>query len=169
MASKCYDMWILRAQAIIFPPSNHLPLRMPPPISLVTLRNGLHRLKEASRKRKEDLEAHLSRSEKISSEDENWLDTEANHIDKQALVDTLKEAPDYEAALKVLTPAQNGLVKKLGELAYEGARSETTQTGGSGKKVSGTEPPAISKKRKSEFSHLTSRAHLNLAQFCRAP
>ncbi len=86
---------------------------MPPSVSLVTLKNGLHLLKEASHKRKEELEACLSRSEKISSEDEDWLDNEANHVDEQTLVDSLQDAPDYEAALKKLLPAQSELAEKL--------------------------------------------------------
>ncbi len=155
-----------------------------PSVSLVTLKNGLHRLKEASRKRKQDLETRLSRSEKISSEDEHWLDNEANHVDEDALVTSLQEAADYEAALKKLTPLQNGLAEKLRKLAYDSVRSEPSQASGSGKakengsgkgkdKVSGAEVLAsIPKKRKRELFELTSETSITglncRAHQCRA-
>ena len=67
---------------------------------LQVLKGGLSKLKETIKKRKESLLQVLQLWEqKISSEDEDWLDQEANFVDEEAIVDMLENASDYERAL----------------------------------------------------------------------
>lgn len=112
------------------------------------------RLKDGSRKRKDDLQAQLARTEKISSEDEAWLNNDANHVEEEALVNDLQGAEDYDAALQKLTSAQKEMTENLRRLAYEGVqRTESCQAEGKEKKVQGkAEHHAASKnlKRKRE-------------------
>ena len=55
-------------------------------VSLITLKNGLKQLKDATRQRQDALNARLARSETLSSDEEHWLDNMANHVDEQALI-----------------------------------------------------------------------------------
>jgi len=54
--------------------------------------------------------------EKISAEEEEWLDTDANLVDEEAVIDLLEKAPDYEHGLMQLNSQQKSLVDKLVEL-----------------------------------------------------
>lgn len=59
----------------------------------------------------------LARNEKISDDDENWLDHEANTIDEQRVLDILEAASDYEKEVEKLDANSKGIVKKLREWA----------------------------------------------------
>ena len=83
---------------------------------LQVLKGGLSKLKETVKKRKESLLLRLREQQKISSEDEDWLDQEANFVDKEALVDMLENASDYKRALSKLDPKQKPLLERLIEL-----------------------------------------------------
>lgn len=125
---------------------------MTPTVSLTTLKKGLHCLEEATRKRKEQIQTQLADSGKISTEDENWLDNEANHVDEWTLIGCLTDAVDFNKAFQDLTPAQKILADKLRKLAYDAARPAQTQTGAPAEKLTGAEQLAkVSKKRKREF------------------
>ena len=82
-------------------------------IPLDVLKSGLDKLKSQFQGRKNDLLARLSRKEKLSAEDEEWLDHDANLVDEEALVDTLDEASDYERKLAMLDTNKRSLVQKL--------------------------------------------------------
>lgn len=141
---------------------------MPHLVSLVTLRIGLQKLTDATREKKEAIQRRLSRSEKISREEEDWLDNEANHVDEQALVHALQEAPSYDAAFNKLSPTQYEMVQKLEKLAIDGTRTlaETAQAVG---KLSGSEQlEAISKKRKSELLKFVNESESKFRLKCRA-
>ena len=83
---------------------------------LQVLKGGLSKLKETVKKRKESLLSRLREQQKISSEDEDWLDQEANFVDEEALVDMLENASDYERAVSKLDPKQKPLLERLIEL-----------------------------------------------------
>ena len=53
----------------------------------------------------------------ISSQDEQWLDFEANLVDEQQVLEALESASDYEQGFERLDEGQKGLVKKLCEAA----------------------------------------------------
>jgi len=76
---------------------------------------GLTKLKQTVKKQKESLLLQLQ-EQKISLEDEHWLDQEANFVDEEALVDMLENASDYECALSRLDPKQKPLFKRLIEV-----------------------------------------------------
>ncbi|KAJ7690989.1 hypothetical protein B0H17DRAFT_1201339 [Mycena rosella] len=103
-------------------------------MSLETLRKGLATLKEGVKKRKDALALRLKKREKMSKEDEAWLDNAANHVDEDALIVTLENASDSERGLSHLDSKQKGMVQKLKEIA-----------GG------GEEAAEMSRKRKSEI------------------
>jgi ribosome assembly protein YihI (activator of Der GTPase) len=61
-------------------------------MSLEILRKGLTVFKKHVKKRKDALLEHLKQSEKISEEDADWLDNQANHVDEEALIHNLETA-----------------------------------------------------------------------------
>ncbi|KAF8218482.1 hypothetical protein L208DRAFT_1350977 [Tricholoma matsutake] len=69
---------------------------------LQVLKGGLSKLKETVKKWKESLLLWLQEWQKISSEDEDWLNQEANFVDEEALIDILENASDYKCALSML-------------------------------------------------------------------
>ena len=85
------------------------------------LQKGLTNLKDFIKARRDNLLACLNGKEKISDEDEEWLDNAGNMIDEEAVqvVDLLKNASDYEHGLTELTSQQTFLVEKLKELSGE--------------------------------------------------
>jgi hypothetical protein len=83
---------------------------------LQVLKGGLSKLKETIKERKESLLSRLQKQQTISSEDEAWLDQEANLVDEEALVDALEKASDYERVLSKLDPKQRPLLERLMEL-----------------------------------------------------
>ena len=46
-------------------------------------------------------------------EDEEWLNGEANLIDKAAVVELLEKAPNYQSGFATLTSQQRSLMEKL--------------------------------------------------------
>jgi hypothetical protein len=66
--------------------------------------------------RKDNLLACLNRKEKISDEDEEWLDNACNLVDKEAVVDLLENVSDFECGLTWLTSQQKSVIEKLKEL-----------------------------------------------------
>lgn len=83
---------------------------------LEVLKAGLARLKETIKTRKDALSTRLSNRERISEEDEHWLDNEANFVNEDAIVDLLDKASDYERGLERLDSQQKILLEKLKEL-----------------------------------------------------
>jgi hypothetical protein len=76
-----------------WPPSN---LAVPDCLLMSNLKNPLHvlqkglaKLKDAVKGRKDNLLACLNGKEKISDEDEEWLDNAGNLVDEEAIVDLL--------------------------------------------------------------------------------
>ena len=58
----------------------------------------------------------------ILSQDEKWLDQEANFVDEQQVLDALEKASDHERGLEHLDDKQKGLVRKLWEMAGDLAK-----------------------------------------------
>ena len=63
------------------------------------------------------LQAQLAEKKSISSEDERWLDHEANLVDEQRVLEALEDASDYEQGFARLDGEQKGIVRKLQEAA----------------------------------------------------
>jgi hypothetical protein len=83
---------------------------------LDVLKSGLTKLKNLTKTKKDDLLARLHQKEKISTEEEEWLDNAANPVDEEAIIDLLENASDYERGLTRLNSQQKSLVNKLKEL-----------------------------------------------------
>ncbi|KAF8488159.1 hypothetical protein F5888DRAFT_1639369 [Russula emetica] len=81
------------------------------------LKDGLAKFSKKIKDRKDDINAKLSRRETISSADEQWLDYEANTVDKQRILDDLEAASDYKRGFAQLDETGKGIVKKLTEWA----------------------------------------------------
>jgi hypothetical protein len=62
---------------------------------LDVLKKGLSKLKTSIKERKDNLLAFLNRKEKISDEDEEWLDNAGNMVDEEAVVNLLENTSDY--------------------------------------------------------------------------
>ena len=84
---------------------------------LEVLQKGLKVLTDRVKTRKEALEAQLAEGKAISSQDEQWLDHEANLVDEQRVLEALETASDYEQGFARLDDGQKGLVKRLREAA----------------------------------------------------
>ena len=89
------------------------------PKPLEILKQGFWNLSQKIKKRKDELDAKLKRSETISSADEQWLDNEANIIDEQCVLEQLESASDYERGVTHLDDKGKAIVKKLKEWAGE--------------------------------------------------
>ena len=81
------------------------------PNPLNVLKEGLRKLQVQIQGRKNNL--HLHRNEKISEEDEQWLDQDANLVDEEALIDMLEKVSDYERKLASFDIQKRSLIQKL--------------------------------------------------------
>lgn len=81
------------------------------------LKSGLTNPKNLMKTKKDDLLACLHRREKISVNEEEWLDNATNPVDEEAVVVLLKNASDYEHRLTRLNLQEKSLVEKLKELS----------------------------------------------------
>jgi hypothetical protein len=81
------------------------------------LKKGLKVLENQVRTKKEMLQAQLAERKSISSQDEQWLDHDANLVDELRVLEALENASDYERAFEGLDSGQRGVVRKLCEAA----------------------------------------------------
>ena len=65
------------------------------PNPIATLKKGLVEFSKKIKARKDKLTDKLAKNEKISDDDEHWLDHEANMVDEQRVLDALEAASDY--------------------------------------------------------------------------
>ena len=82
---------------------------------LEVLRKGLNILKNRVKAKKEALQAQLAAKKSISSQDEQWLDHDANLVDEQQVLEVLEDASDYERGFARLDGEQKGITRKLQE------------------------------------------------------
>ena len=87
------------------------------PYPISTLKKGLAQFSKKIKARKDKLMDMLAKNEKISDDDEHWLDHEANTVDEQHVLDILEAASDYEKEVGRLDANSKGFVKKLWELS----------------------------------------------------
>jgi hypothetical protein len=93
---------------------------MPEPLEI--LKRGLDILQGQFKAKKESLQAQLADKKSISSQEEKWLDYEANLVDEQRVVEALEQASDYERGLEQLDDVQKGLVRRLREAAGDASK-----------------------------------------------
>ena len=87
------------------------------PNPIATLKKGLVEFSKKIKARKDKLTDKLAKNEKISDDDEHWLDHEANTVDEQRVLDALEAASDYKKEIGRLDENSKGIVKKLQEWA----------------------------------------------------
>jgi len=76
---------------------------------LEVLKKGLGVLKNQVKTRKETLQK-LAKREKLTSEDETWLDTSGNLVEEGCVIETLESASDYERGLGRMGEQEKGVV-----------------------------------------------------------
>jgi hypothetical protein len=59
----------------------------------------------------------LAEKKSILSQEEKWLDNDANLVDEQQVLEALEKASNYERGLGQLDEVQKGVVRKLREVA----------------------------------------------------
>ncbi|GAW02276.1 DDE-domain-containing protein [Lentinula edodes] len=69
---------------------------------LAALKEGLAKLRKQYEERHNILKSKLAKKEKISNEDEQWLDKEGNLVEEEQLINDLENASDYERGLERL-------------------------------------------------------------------
>lgn len=85
--------------------------------AIEVLQKGLKILKNQVKVKKEALQAQLAEKKPISSEDERWLDHDANLVDEERVLEALENTPDYECGFSRLNDEQKEVVRKLHEAA----------------------------------------------------
>lgn len=105
--------------SLVLPPHSLLPSFVKTMVlkPLEVLQKGLEVLTSRTKSRKDALQARLAEAESISSEDEHWLDYEANLVDEQQVLEALGNAPDYEQGFAGLSDEQKDIVKRPREAA----------------------------------------------------
>ena len=61
---------------------------------LDVLKKGLKLLQHRVKAKREEIQARLADKKSISSQEEKWLDNEANLVDEQQVLDTLEKASE---------------------------------------------------------------------------
>ena len=87
------------------------------PKPLDVLKKGLNLLQHRVKARREEIQARLVEKKSISSQDETWLNGEANLTHEHQVLDALEEASDYETGFGQLNEVQKAVVKNLQEVA----------------------------------------------------
>ncbi|VDB94719.1 unnamed protein product [Peniophora sp. CBMAI 1063] len=102
---------------------------MTPTFSLAAIKAGLSALKSKTQIKENELLNRLNSNEKISSSEETWLDQEANHVDEEALVNTLETASDFERALTRLNTREKKMVEELVKEGGDGKGASSSESG----------------------------------------
>jgi hypothetical protein len=90
---------------------------------LDVLKKGLKLLQRRVKAKREEIQARLADKKSISSQEEKWLDNEANLVDEQQVLDTLEKASDYERGFGRLDDGQKDMVRRLREMAGDLAKT----------------------------------------------
>jgi hypothetical protein len=93
-------------------------------LALGILLRGLQKLKKDVEERRERLQKELKAKQKISEEDEAWLDGAGNLVDEERVIQLLKDAADYEKGLEQLSNGDRDVVERLKALGDSGGRAE---------------------------------------------
>ena len=88
-----------------------------PQKTLKALKNAYSKLKKTFETRQKDLLDRLARKEKLSNDDENWLDNDGNLVTKERVIDTLDAASDFERGLEKLTDEEKAAFQRLRQVA----------------------------------------------------
>jgi predicted RNase H-like nuclease (RuvC/YqgF family) len=90
--------------------------------ALGILLRGLQKLKKEVTEHRERLQEELKAKQKISEEDEVWLDGARNLVDEERVIQLLRDAVDYKKGLEQLSNGDKDVVKRLTALGDSGAK-----------------------------------------------
>jgi hypothetical protein len=110
-------------------------------LKLDAIKRGLTSFQGTLKSKKDALLARLARKEKISDEEEHWLDNDANDVDECALIQELETASDFERGVARLDSAKQKLLAKLNRLA--GGDSDTESVKPATEKAKKSVSPAV--------------------------
>src|ERR1700744_677460 len=80
---------------------------------LVTLKHGFELLESEITSRRNDLQAKLKQGKSIPDEDERWLDKDTKTVDKNCVVNILRDATNFEEAMRLLSMGDQSIVRRL--------------------------------------------------------
>ncbi|KAF8642060.1 hypothetical protein AX14_009760, partial [Amanita brunnescens Koide BX004] len=83
---------------------------------------GLQKLKKEVTECRERLQAELKAKQKISEEDEVWLDGAGSLVDEECVIQLVRDAVDYEKGLEQLSNGDKDVIKRLTALGDSGAK-----------------------------------------------
>ena len=86
------------------------------------LKKGLKVLQKKIQVKKDDLERQLHEKITISSQDEAWLDSDANFVTEIQVIEALETASNYERGLGRLDELQIAVVQRLHETTGDVAK-----------------------------------------------
>jgi len=118
------------------PKPTHMPQMHGHPLDV--LKAGLSTLKKCIEKHRTHLLGCLRRGEKISEQDEAWLDNDSNHVDEEVVIEMLEVASDFEHGWTQLSLEQKEIVDKLRELGSSN-KEKGEQIGNKRKRTAGSE------------------------------
>ena len=101
----------------------HVLLMATSKLALGVLLRGLQKLKKDVKERSERLQEELKAKQKISKEDEAWLDGAGNLVDEERVIELLKDAADYQKGLEQLSNGDREVVERLRALGDSGAET----------------------------------------------
>jgi hypothetical protein len=84
---------------------------------LNVLRKAFSKLKKSFEKRRKDLLDRLARREKLTDDDENWLDNDGNLVTEERVIDTLDAASDFERGVERLSDDEKAAFQRLRQAA----------------------------------------------------
>jgi hypothetical protein len=90
---------------------------MPSHPLLATLKKGLSVLKDTIKKRRDGLLERLKNNDKLTVDEDTWLDQDANLVEEDAVIDKPENASDYERGFSHLNSKELGLIETLNGLA----------------------------------------------------
>ncbi|KAH9982065.1 hypothetical protein BGW80DRAFT_1247050 [Lactifluus volemus] len=83
---------------------------------------GLQILQDQDQAQKSQIEADLKANKLLTQSDEEWLDGEGKLVDKEHVVQELKNASDYKWALQELNIRDQSIVERLQVLGLKEAK-----------------------------------------------
>ena len=84
-----------------------------PKTLLEDVKDGFSKLKKSTDDRRKALLDCLARKEKLSDDDERWLDTDGNLVDEFRIINILEAASDFEQAVGRLSDEEMAILHRL--------------------------------------------------------
>ena len=100
----------------------------PPKKALDILKNAFSKLKKSTETRRKALLARLSKKEKLSVNDETWLDNTGNLVDEECIIEALDAASDFERGVERLSDNGKAALSRLRQAAGDNVSKKRKRT-----------------------------------------